>query len=342
MKRLQIFGSTPSPYTQKMLSLLRYRRIPFDIHWGNVNQRLEAMKVEPPKPILLPVILLNDTQNRPVATTDSTPIIRRLEQEFSDRSSIPDDQSLAFINYLLEDFADEWLTKYMFHYRWHFKEDADKAGTILPLVEFEKPLAEEEHKQVKQFITQRQTERLWVVGSSNDTAELIDQSFKRFISMLNKHLIESPFLLGERPSSADFAFYGQLSQLVKFDPTPRKICHDLAPRVVAWVEVIDDLSGLSLDSKQWTSIEASPKTLRNIFEEFGMMYAPLLIENAKAVEDQKTDWKTEVKGAEWRQKTFSYQAKCLNWIREEYALLNEDEKKKVKSFLEGTNCEQIL
>ena len=56
------------------------------------------------------------------------------------------------------------------------KEDADKAGTILPLVEFENPLAEEEHKQIKQFITQRQTERLWVVGSSNDTAELIDHS----------------------------------------------------------------------------------------------------------------------------------------------------------------------
>ena len=75
----------------------------------------------------------------PVATTDSTPIIRRLEEEFSDRGTIPDNPALAFINYLLEDFADEWLTKYMFHFRWHFKEDADKAGTILPLVEFEKP-----------------------------------------------------------------------------------------------------------------------------------------------------------------------------------------------------------
>ena len=76
-----------------------------------------------------------------------------------------------------------------------FKEDADKAGTILPLVEFEKSLPDKEHKQIKQYITQRQTERLWG-GLSNETAELIDQSFKRFISMLNKHLIESPFLLG--------------------------------------------------------------------------------------------------------------------------------------------------
>lgn len=342
MKRLQIFGATPSPYTQKMLSFLRYKRIPFDVHWGNVKQRLEALDIELPKPILLPVVLLEDAQNMPVATTDSTPIIRRLEQEFSDRGAIPDNPALAFINYLLEDFADEWLTKYMFHYRWHFKEDADKAGTILPLVEFEKPLPDKEHKQIKQYITQRQTERLWVVGSSNKTAELIDQSFKRFISMLNKHLIESPFLLGDRPSSADFAFYGQLSQLVKFDPTPRKICHDLAPRVVAWVEVIDDLSGLNLDSKRWTSLEDSPETLNNIFDEFGLMYAPVLLENAKAVNEQKTDWKTTVNGAEWKQRTFNYQAKCLNWIREEYAMLAEQEKDSVKTFLDGTNCEQIL
>ena len=85
MKRLQIFGATPSPYTQKMLSFLRYKRIPFDVHWGNVKQRLEALDIELPKPILLPVILFEDQQNTPVATTDSTPIIRRLEQEFSDR-----------------------------------------------------------------------------------------------------------------------------------------------------------------------------------------------------------------------------------------------------------------
>ncbi len=36
------------------------------------------------------------------------------------------------------------------------------------------------------------------------------------------------------------------------------------------------------------------------------------------------------------------QAKCLNWIREEYALLAEQEKDSVKTFLDGTNCEQIF
>ena len=67
------------------------------------------------------------------AECDSTPIIRRLEAMYPGRSVLPEDPALAFIDYLIEDFADEWCTKYMFHYRWHFSDDADNAGTLLPL-----------------------------------------------------------------------------------------------------------------------------------------------------------------------------------------------------------------
>ena len=32
------------------------------------------------------------------------------------------------------------------------------------------------------------------------------------------------FVLGTRPSAADFGIYAQLTQLAKFDPTPMAIC----------------------------------------------------------------------------------------------------------------------
>ena len=62
MKRLQIFGATASPYTQKMLALMRYRRIPYDIHWGETKTRLDNLKIEAPKPVLLPVMLLENQE----------------------------------------------------------------------------------------------------------------------------------------------------------------------------------------------------------------------------------------------------------------------------------------
>ncbi|HBP14871.1 MAG TPA: glutathione S-transferase, partial [Gammaproteobacteria bacterium] len=52
------------------------------------------------------------------AVVDSTPIIRRLESEIPGRSVIPEDPVIRFLDYLLEDYGDEWLTKAMFHYRW--------------------------------------------------------------------------------------------------------------------------------------------------------------------------------------------------------------------------------
>ena len=47
------------------------------------------------------------------------------------RSVIPDNPVLAFLNELIEDYADEWLTKAMFHYRWYFEADRDNAGPLL-------------------------------------------------------------------------------------------------------------------------------------------------------------------------------------------------------------------
>ena len=133
-ERIKVFGAPASPYTQKMISIMRYRHIAYEFYIGDVSGRLSRIEgIEPPKPVLLPTLLLKDSQGNLKATTDTTPIIKRFENEYPDRKLLPEDPALSFINYLLEDFGDEWVTKYMFHYRWYFEEDANNASTILPL-----------------------------------------------------------------------------------------------------------------------------------------------------------------------------------------------------------------
>ena len=341
-ERIKIFGATPSPYTQKMLSVFRYRHIPYTVHNGDIANKIAKLGVEVPKPVLLPTLLLKDAAGELVATTDSTPIIKRLENEFKERGIIPDDPALAFINYLLEDFGDEWVTKYMFHYRWYFEEDADIAGTILPLVDLAINTPNELHSQYKELIAKRQIDRLWVVGSNDETAELIDLSYRRFLKLMEEHLLVSPFLLGNKPSSSDFSFYGQLTQLVRFDPTPRKLAYEYSSRTVAWVDILEDLSGHDEENTSWTSLEESPDTLKNILKEVGKMYVPALLANADALIKGAEIWEAEIDGAMWKQKTFNYQGKCLAWIKEEFDALNKDDKLRVKEYLQGTGCEILL
>ena len=342
-KKIKVFGAPASPYTQKMISILRYRHIAYEVFMGDVPGRLSRLEgIEPPKPILLPTLLLEDESGKLKATTDTTPIIRRFENEYPDRKLLPEDPALSFINYLLEDFGDEWVTKYMMHYRWYFDKDADNASTILPLSDLAVNMPNEILKDAKKYVHDRQTGRLWVVGSNDTTADLIDASYKRFLKLMDDHLSISKFLFGEKPSSADFAIYGQLTQLIGFDPTSREIAYDTALRLVSWQDVMADLSGHDVENSDWTPLEESPASLKEIMKEFGRMYVPALLANANAIMKGEETWETEIDGSVWKQRAFPYQAKCLKWIKEEFAALNENDQSRVKTFLDGTGCEILL
>lgn len=338
---ITLIGAQPSPYTRKMIAVMRYRRIAYRIVWGDPGAILTEMGVAKPKVALLPTYVLPDEAGDLQAICDSTPIIRRLEAEHKERSVIPDDPAMAFIDYLLEDFADEWGTKYMFHYRWHPEADADNAGTLLPL--FQKVnLPEQTFAQFKPFITERQVGRLHVVGSNEVTAPVIDASYLRFLSAMEAHLAEQPYLMGHRPGASDFSIYGQLTQLVGFDPTPRSITHRVSPRTVAYTGLMEDQTGLEPAAEDWNTIETAPGTLQAILNEVGHVYAPALLANARAMEAGEKTWETEIDGSRWTQQTFNYQGKCLQCINAEYQALTAADRVRVDIILEGTGCEQII
>ena len=250
-------GAPGSPYTRKMLAVLRYRRIPYRYLIVSNPALADLPRAKVP---LLPTFYLPGADGALEAMTDSTPLIRRFERDHGDRSLIPGDAALAFLDALVEDYADEWLTKAMFHYRWAYAADIAKASAILPcwrgLSVPDADLAER-----GRAVAERQIGRLRYVGSNAVTGPIIEASYRRFLEAFEAHLRVMPYLMGRRPGASDFATYGQLTQLAEFDPTPAALTLSVAPRVTAWVGMMEDQSGVEPADGDWIDPANPPPTL---------------------------------------------------------------------------------
>jgi glutathione S-transferase len=335
---LALVGAPGSPYSRKMRALLRYRRVPY--RWIVRGSREDRDLPAAPLP-LIPVLVLPDADGGVEAMVDSTFQIRRLESLAPGRSVIPPDPALAFLDAVLEDYADEWLTKAMYHYRWAFDADVARASAILPRWA-RIDASEEQMQRLGGGFAQRQVGRLGVVGSSPTTAGLIEESYRRLLRGLDARLREHPYVMGGRPGSCDFALYGQLSQLALFDPTPAAIALEESPRVVAWCELFEDLSGVEPGEDDWISRDAAPAALRPLLAEVGRCYAPFLLANAAALERGAARVECEIDGRKWVQKPFPYQGKCLRWLREGHAALAESDRRAVDAALAGSGCEALF
>lgn len=337
-ERLRMVGIQGSPYSRKLRAVLRYRRLPHD--WI-VRHSPEDTGLPQPRVDLLPQLIDTDAAGNAVAVTDSTPIVRDLDRRYPGRLVRPSDPVVAFVDSLLEDFADEWMTKAMFHYRWAFEADIAKARQILP--RWSRPdRSEDEVTFGGKLFGDRQISRLGVVGSNAITAPVIEESYRRTLVLLSDHLATSRFLLGARPAASDFAVYGQLTQLAGFDPTSSAIALAIAPRVVAWIDLVEDLSGLEPRDDQWMARDAASPTLKALLGEVGRVYTPFLLANASAVASKAERVECTIDGRPWTQQPFPYQAKCLAWLREEHAALSATDRRDADALLAGTGCEALF
>ena len=335
---LVLAGQYGSPYTLKMRGVLRYRRIPF--RWMLRDSKWDDLPDVPVR--IIPVIAFPDADgNHGEVMVDSSPQIMRLEADHTSRSVVPADPALAFVDALIEDFADEWLTKAMYHYRWAYAPDIDKAGKLLPLSQ-DLQLDSDRAQQTYDHITQRQIGRRGLVGSTDWNAPTIEGSFERVLDILQSQLSTRDFLLGDRPGRGDFGMFGQLSQLARWDPTPMAVITERAPKVLNWVERLDDLSWLEVTDDDWGVIDALDPATVDLLGEIGRTYAPFMVANARAVQSGAEEMVCEIDGREYRQGPFKYQAKCLMWLREGCEALDTTDRARVDAVLDGTGCEVLF
>jgi glutathione S-transferase len=336
---LRLVGSGASPYTRKLRAALRYRRLPYRF----VVVGSKEAKALPARPLpLLPYLILPGADGEPSqAMSDTTPILDHLEQVYSERPLRPLDPALRFIDALIEDYGDEWLSKCMFHYRWAYAPDTKKASAYMPYGQMIQ-MTPEQGARFEKAIAERQISRIGVVGSNEVTAPIIEASWRRYLEIFDAHIQNQPYLLGHRPGAGDFACYGQMTMLVITDPTPVAIALEVSPRAYAWTEKLEDVSGEEVSEADWIDLADPPSTLAALLSEIGRVYAPFMLGNAAAIAEGAERVECEVDGRLWVQKPFPYQAKCLRWLRESYAALDDEARSTVDRRLAGTGCDALF
>lgn len=327
----RLYGSNPSPYSRKLRAILRYRRLPHIWKIGTADTLPEIAQV---RPKLVPILKVPETGEFLV---DSTPIAYALEQRHPDqRSIVPPDAGDAFLCHLLEDFADEWVSKAMFHYRWHEDATAEWAGHWI--VRDAMPhFTGKMHEQGAKMFHDRQRSRMAMVGCTPANAPVIEGSYERLLDVLGAYVGGVHFLFGSRPSLADFALYGQLAQLVT-DPWPQRVCRARAPAVEAWVITLDDCGG---NEGQWKP-ESAAAVRDGLLEMVGAEYLPFLVANTQALEAGASEVRVQIRGRPYTQEPFRYQAKCYAELRHRWQTLDAASRERLQPLLQQTGCLALL
>ena len=251
---------------------------------------------------------------------------------------IPQDKAVAFVCDLLEDLADEWAVKPLFLYRWWDAEDqayvSRWAGQEWSTSEAATGSAEE----IDEF-RRRQISRMPILGATAENRPLLEESYRRVLAAFEPHVARTNYLFGSRPSLADFAWFGQLSQLAT-DPTPMRIMRERAPFTDHWARRLDDASGV--EGEWYPRGRALGAWVEALLRIAGELYLPFLVANADAFARGVERLEIEVWGLPYALAPFKYQVKCLELLRGKFAGLDEEDRTALRPILTRTGCWEPL
>lgn len=320
---MKVFGASVSYYTGKLETYLRYKGIAYErgLHYAERHEIQEQVGS-----IQHPMMKRDDGR----WMSDSTPMILQLELEYPNGNILPEDPVVEFIAHLIEDYADEWLWRAAMHYRWSYDYDRELLSRIL---------ADEltSHVKLPRFwrrrLVKRRQQKGFVLndGVTTATREHVEAGYHRILALMSSVLDTRRFILGDKPSLADFGLMGPMLRHFGQDPTPVEIMRNTAPAVYEWV-------GRMWNAKQLSGaggfLSAIPNDLTLMLKEVCETHLVQLTDNAKAWDQKQDKFSMTVQGCRYKQLPVSrYRVYCLEILRERFAALDASEQSKIKSML---------
>lgn len=275
MTRYTLYGSQASLFTGKARGYLRWKGVDFAEHAVNEQIMKEIILAK----VGWPVIPVMQTPSGELVQ-DTVDIIQTIEAAHPAPSVHPDGPVQRFVSQLLQTYADQWLVVPAMHYRWNYNEQwiysefgRSMAPDATPKAQYE--LGKKRGQMFRGFVP--------MLGINDETIPGIEASYEALLAEFSAHLDVHPYLFGERPSLADFAFLGPLYAHLYRDPASGEIMKRLAPNVAAWTE--RTIAGEGGDGPL-VGHDAIPETLLPILRRAMDEHLPVL----EASREQFAEW----------------------------------------------------
>jgi len=277
------------------MQMARYRVYLSDVSYfsGKLEAALRAKRIAYERVPITPSILLDEVlphtgwmkvpalrREDGLWLSDTTPLLRWLDAEHPQRPLLPTDPYRAFLSSLIEDYCDEWQWRPAMFWRWAWADNARYVGSRLG-AELSKGTPHPAWAMALYFRRRQQRIYLRGDGVTTDNFDAISQQYPQALGWLEHLLQGRRYLLGDRPSLVDIAWFGPMFRHYAQDPRPAAVMAAQAPRVWAWVARLWNSA-----TEEWDDTaldDFSDAGWNGLFADLGSAYLPYLRDNAAAV-----------------------------------------------------------
>ncbi len=278
-----LWGAPLSLYTGKARSYLIKKQIPyreyFPTHPVFQTRILPALGF-----FAVPVLETLDGS----IIQDTSDIIEHLEEKFPEPRVNPATPVQRIVGALIGAYGSEALLKPAMHYRWTYLAEQEnflraefgRAGSTSP--------DPAQRAAVAAPFMQAMQAHLPRLGINHETIPVIERSYEDLLDILEAHFATHPYILGGRPSDADFGLMGPLFAHLARDPYPSTLMKSRAPNVFRWTERMnlpDIFDGEFADAEPgYPPDDAIPQTIEPLLALVFKDWGPELLVNAQKYE----------------------------------------------------------
>lgn len=214
---------------------------------------------------------------------DTTAIIDTIEACTPAPDLTPPGPVQQVVAHVLDAFGSNYLLPLAMHYRWSYRDRQE----LFLRTEFARAIPHMPHEQRLETAGKLMTRFAGFLPNLGVTEAVIpamEESYAELLAVLDKHFQQHPYLLGGRPSLADFGMMAPLYAHLARDPVPGFLMKTTAPNVFRWTERMNtaaiedpDFPGYGAD---FPAGDALPETLEAVLRVVFDQWSPGLAADA--------------------------------------------------------------